>query len=316
MLHGYRVTAQGLERKALRARSDLDDDIVWLDMMNPSELERAWVQEAYGQPVQVLEALSEIEASSRYFRDAHGDHLRLYFLEIDADGGARNVDVGFTLHGKRLFSLHAREVNAISKLHAECELLSRPPVDPLSILTGIEELRIARLADTLEHLHAALESLSDTIFASDEAGRMERLLRDLGRIEDVDGKARIGMMENRRAMHAFGASHRGGTDQATIEAVGRDVDSLLSHCDYLLQKIEFLMDSALGMINIMHTRRLGIFTVLSVVLMPPTLIASIYGMNFRFMPELEWLFGYPMALVLMLAVALGPIVYLRHKGWL
>lgn len=314
MLHAYRLTAQQLDRRAVHAREELTEDVVWLDMVDPIEAERNWVQDAYGHSVHFLDALSEIEASARYFSDEHGDHVRLYFLELQ-DGIARNVDVGFTLDGKRLYSLHAREVTVLAKLHTDCDTLSRPPADPLSILTGIEELRIAFLADSLERLHADLETLSSTIFAGADR-HTGRLLNDLGRIEDINGKARLGMIENRRAFQGFGASRHNPLDSTTVANLTRDVDSLLSHCDYLLRKVEFLMDSALGMINLMHARRLTIFTVLSVVLMPPTLIASIYGMNFRHMPELDWVFGYPMALLVMLAVAVGPILYLRHKQWL
>jgi magnesium transporter len=314
MLHAYRLIAQKLDRRAVHSPSELTEDVVWLDMVDPSEAERGWIREAYGYPVHILGALSEIEASARYFSDQHGDHVRLYFLEIE-NGIARNIDVGFTLDSKRLYSLHAREVSVLTRLHSDCDTLSRPPVDPLSILTGIEELRIDFLADSLERLHADLEALSSTIFAGADR-HTGRLLRSLGRIEDTNGKARLGMLENRRAIQAFGANRQSLLDPATLANLTRDVDSLLSHCDYLLQKVEFLIDSALGMINLLHARRLTTFTVLSAVLMPPTLIASIYGMNFHHMPELDWVFGYPMALLVMLAVAVGPIVYLRHKGWL
>ena len=314
MLHAYRLIAEKLDRRAVRSRAELTEDIVWLDMVDPSEAERGWVQEAFGYPVDILDALSEIEASARYFSDQHGDHVRLYFLEIENEI-ARNIDVGFTLDSKRLYSLHAREVSVLTKLHSDCDTLSRPPIDPLSILTGIEELRIDFLADSLERLHADLEALSSTIFAGADR-HTGRLLRSLGRIEDTNGKARLGMLENRRAIQAFGANRQKLLDPATLANLTRDVDSLLSHCDYLLHKVEFLIDSALGMIDLLHARRLTTFTVLSAVLMPPTLIASIYGMNFRHMPELDWVFGYPMALLVMLAVAVGPIVYLRHKGWL
>jgi magnesium transporter len=314
MLYAYRLSPRGLDRHTVQARGDLTEDVLWLDMVDPDERERSWVQAAYGHAVHVLGALSDIEASARYFSDPRGDHVRLYFLEIE-NGIARNVDVGFTLESRRLYSLHAREVEVLTKLHNLGDTLTQPPADPVSILAGIEELRIDSLADSLERLHAELATLSSTIFAGTER-RMQRLLHSLGRIEDINGKARLGMIENRRAIQAFGSSRHNAVDPTTIANLTRDVDSLLSHCDYLLQKIEFLMDSALGMINLVHARRLTIFTVLSAVLMPPTLIASIYGMNFRHMPELDWLFGYPMALLLMLAVALGPMVYLRHRKWL
>ena len=102
----------------------------------------------------------------------------------------------------------------------------------------------------------------------------------------------------------------------TINEILRDVESLTTHSGFLADRAKFLMDAAMGIINISFNRRLNIFTVLSVILMPPTLIASIYGMNFRHMPELDWYYGYPLALLMMVGVALGPILYLKHKDWL
>jgi len=314
MLTAYRDTAQGPDRRAIRDRSELTGDVLWLDMANPSELERQWVQDAYGHAARFLDELSEIEASSRYFHDEHGDHLRLYFLQSDEEY-TRNIDVEFTLDGKRLYSLHAGDVTVLKTFHTQTAGLSRAPTDPVSILMGIDELRVAMLADTFERMHAELESLSRAIFSGAER-QMQALLQRLGRMEDANGKARLGMIENRRALNALTGSGRSGLDHALLSDLVRDVDSLMSHSEYLFQKVDFLMDSALGVIDIQHSRRLGVFTVLSVVLMPPTLIASIYGMNFRHMPELEWTLGYPMALLLMLAVAIGPVIYLRRKEWL
>ncbi|MCC6532755.1 MAG: magnesium transporter CorA [Burkholderiales bacterium] len=314
MLTAFTVSARGPDRRAVRDREDLTEDVLWLDMLNPSELERQWVLDAYGHRANFVDELIEIEASARYFHDAGGDHLRLYFLQAD-ERSARNIDVGFTLDGKRLYSLHAADVSALKTFHTQTEGLSRPPTDPISILLGIDALRVAVLADTFERMHGELESLSGAIFSGGERV-MEALLQRLGRIEDANGKARLGMIENRRALSAFGANGKHHLEADMLSEHLRDVDSLMSHSQYLFEKVDFLMDSALGMIDIQHSRRLSIFTVLSVVLMPPTLIASIYGMNFRHMPELDWLLGYPMALALMLAVAVGPIVYLRHKKWL
>ena len=145
---------------------------------------------------------------------------------------------------------------------------------------------------------------------------MTHALESLARIEDFNGKARLGFMENKRAYSNLSRNADIAVNAEAMNEVLRDVESLMNFSDFLAERTKFLMDAAIGMINIAHNRRLNVFTVLSVVLMPPTLIASIYGMNFRHMPELEWLWGYPMAIVLMIAVALGPILFLRHRGWL
>jgi magnesium transporter len=176
-------------------------------------------------------------------------------------------------------------------------------------------LNVGALADTYEKLQVELESLSHAIFRGDERF-ISRVLEGLARVEDTTGKARLGLLELQRA---FSALLRSASSKEHVEAINdilRDVESLMTHSNYLFERTKFLMDSALGTINLAHSKRLNVFTVLSVVLMPPTLIASIYGMNFRHMPELDWLWGYPLALAAMLAAAVGPILYLRHKDWL
>ena len=145
---------------------------------------------------------------------------------------------------------------------------------------------------------------------------MSRVLETLTRIEDINGKARLGLMENKRAYSNLSRDADVKADANTMNELLRDVESLMNFSDFLAERTQFLLDAAMGMINIAHNKRLNVFTVLSVVLMPPTLIASIYGMNFRHMPELGWTWGYPMAIAMMVFVAVVPIVFLRKKGWL
>jgi magnesium transporter len=314
MLTAHVLRGTVLERRVVRDRGDLTEDVRWLDLANPTELERQWIQEIYGQALLYMEDLGEIEASARFFRDTDGLHLQLYFLQID-NGNARNVNVGFIVNGGRLFTLHAADVTVLRTFHNHA--LNRPdlPDDALSIMMGIDAARVALLADTFERLHSELESLSAAIFSGEEK-HMPRVLETLARIEDMNGKARLGMVENRRGFSAFALAPEGAGMAEQCNELMRDVESLMTHSNYLFEKVKFLLDSALGMIDIQHSKRLGIFTVLSVVLMPPTLIASIYGMNFKHMPELDWLVGYPLALLLMLAVALGPIIWLKRRDWL
>jgi magnesium transporter len=174
---------------------------------------------------------------------------------------------------------------------------------------------VGALADTYEKLQADLESLSNAIFRGEE-DFFSRVLEGLARVEDITGKARLGLLELQLVLSALIRSTSSEEHGEEINEILRDVESLMTHSNYLFERTKFLMDSALGTINIAFSKRLNVFTVLSVVLMPPTLIASIYGMNFRHMPELDWPWGYPLALALMLAAAVGPILYLRRKAWL
>ena len=183
------------------------------------------------------------------------------------------------------------------------------------MLLGLVATRVGMMADVYENLQRDLDGVSGSIFRTNSVG-MTNALEALARIEDVNGKSRLGLMENKRAYSNLSRATDISVNAEAMSEVLRDVESLMNFSDFLADRTKFLMDAAMGMINIAHNKRLNVFTVLSVVLMPPTLIASIYGMNFRHMPELEWLWGYPMALVMMVVVAVGPILYLRHRGWL
>jgi len=314
MLTVYTRSDQTLVRKLVNLRADLPQEAVWIDLNDPTEQERQWVKEVYNQELQFIEELGEIEASSRYYRDETGLHINLYFLALE-NNHARNVNVAFTIHHKRLFTLRTDELPEIRTFftHA-CRNLDDYST-PASLLLGLVAARVGIMADMFEKLQTELDTVSGSIFRT-ESRALGSALEALARIEEINGKARLGFMENKRAYSNLSRNTDMAVDAEAMGEVLRDVESLMNFSDFLAERTQFLLDAAIGMINIAHNRRLNVFTVLSVVLMPPTLIASIYGMNFRHMPELDWLLGYPMALGLMVLVAVGPILFLRRRGWL
>ncbi len=314
MLTAYTRSGQTLAKKLVNLRTELPQDAVWLDLNDPTEQERNWVKEQYGQELQFIEELGEIEASSRYYRDDTGLHINLYFLALE-DGLARNVNVAFTISNNRLFTLRTDELPEIRTFFAHACKSIEDYSTPSSMLLGLVETRVGIMADVYEKLQRELDAVSGSIFRTESRG-MTTALEALARIEDINGKARLGFMENKRAYSNLSRNADIAVNAETLSEVLRDVESLMNFSDFLAERTKFLMDAAIGMINIAHNRRLNVFTVLSVVLMPPTLIASIYGMNFRHMPELDWLWGYPMALVLIVLVAVGPVLFLKHRKWL
>ena len=303
-----------LTRKLVNLRAELPADAVWIDLNDPSELERNWVKEQYAQELQFIEELSEIEASARYYRDDTGLHINLYFLSLE-NGHARNVNVAFTLNNGRLFTLRTDELPEIRTFYSHASKDTSDYPTPAALLLGLISTRLGLLADVFEKLQTDLDRASGSIFRT-ESRAHTTALETLARIEEINGKARLGLMENKRAYSNLSRNTDIKVDSETMNELLRDVESLMNFSDFLAERTQFLLEAAIGMINIAHNKRLNVFTVLSVVLMPPTLIASIYGMNFRHMPELTWSFGYPMAIALMIAVAVGPILILRHKGWL
>ena len=314
MLTVYTRSGQTLSKKLVNLRSELPQDAVWIDLNDPTEQERMWVKEQYGQELQFIEELGEIEASARYYRDETGLHVNLYFLALE-NGLARNVNVAFTINNNRLFTLRTDELPEIRTFSTHCSKNATEFPAPADLLLGLVATRVGMMADVYEKLQRDLDTVSTGIFRT-RSRELHLALESLARIEDINGKARLGFMENKRAYSNLSRNTDISVNAETLSEVLRDVESLMNFSDFLADRTKFLMDAAIGMINIAHNRRINVFTVLSVVLMPPTLIASIYGMNFEHMPELKWLWGYPMAIVLMIAVAVGPIMFLRHRGWL
>jgi len=193
------------------------------------------------------------------------------------------------------------------------------------ILIGLIETIVDRLADYIERIQAEVEGLSHSIFelrggAATRQRRFDVLLRAIGREGEISSKARESAYSLGRLLtflvHAANERNLGKPLQARIRTAARDVTSLIDHITFLSSKIIFLLDATLGMINIQQNDIIKIFSVAAVVFLPPTLLASIYGMNFHHMPELNWLFGYPLALVLMVLAAVLPYIYFKRKGWL
>ena len=173
-------------------------------------------------------------------------------------------------------------------------------------------------ADTLEGIYVELEKVSTKVLSGAMTDMLAgEVLGAIARHEDMNGRIRRNMMDTRRAVSFMMRSKMLNAEQfEEARQILRDIESLDSHTAFLFDKINFLMDATVGFININQNKIIKIFSVASVALLPPTLIASLYGMNFRFMPELEWSMGYPYALALMAASAIVPMIYFRRRGWL
>lgn len=314
MLTAYTVKNEVLAATLVTHPDQLVSEVRWLDLSNPTEQERQWVRQAYGQEVLFIEELGEIEASARYYRDELGLHLHLYFLKRD-NGASRNVDVAFTVNQGRLFTLHAEDVPELRAYYNHVQDHPELRDEAMCVLLGIVSVRLGAMADGYERLQVELEALSRTVFNGTDP-EMTRVLETLARIEDVHGKAHIGIINDQRVFSTLRRTREGEQWAESIDTILRDVESLTHHSHFLFDRTKFMMDTALGMINVGFSRRLNVFTVLSVVLMPPMLITSLYGMNFLYMPELDWVLGYPFALVLIVVSSLGPLLWLKNKGWL
>ncbi len=299
---------------------------IWVDLEDPTPEEKRWVTQYYGLSIPEDAIDDDIEESARFYEEDNGElHIRSDFLFADMES-AHQVRVAFIMnnvneqlrsHGV-LFSIHDDSVPAFRLLRMRARRMPGLLEDAKDVLLALFDGDAEYCADTLEGIYDELELASRKVLddhVSDEVAG--EVLATIARQEDMNGRIRRNVMDTRRAVSFLMRSRMLDAEQfEEARQIQRDLDSLDSHTTFLFDKINFLMDATVGFININQNKIIKLFSVASVALLPPTLIASVYGMNFRVMPELDWKLGYPFAIGLMIASALLPMWYFRHRGWL
>jgi magnesium transporter len=316
MLTAYVLRADGtLGSSVIENGSQLAPEALWLDLVKPSMVERQWIEQAYEQTLPTEESMAEIEASSRFFKDAHGLHLRSYFLQ-DSPNHPRNLNVAFVLSQGRVYTVREDDLVTFRMFRERTQRTPNLARDAVSVLLQLFEMKVDRLADLLEDLHAELEGLSMRVFRGKEQD-LEDLMTRLARAQDVNDKSRLSLRDKQRALSYLLRSGE-CPDQALplLREILADIDSLSAHSAFLFDKTGFLMNATVGLVSIEQNKTIKIFSLAAVVFLPPTLVASIYGMNFRAMPELAWTYGYPISLGVMVAAGALVYWYFKRKGWL
>ena len=304
-----------LRPQRIGAVEQLVSGAVWLDLEKPGPEEFRWIEEAYQQRLPDIDELTEIEASSRFFQDDAGLHVRAYFLH-EIPERPSNVTVGFVLNEGRLFTLRDEALITFQQYGRKLEIQREPAADAFGIMLGLFELKVDGLADLLEQLHIELENLNARVFHAGERD-FQDVLTLLATVQDSNDKTRLSLMDKERGLSFLLRSRSCPNEELPLlREILRDIRSLNEHSTFLFEKVQFLMDAITGRIGIEQNKIIKIFSIAAVVFLPPTLIASIYGMNFRFMPELSWPLGYPLAIILMVAAGIAPYWYFKRKDWL
>ena len=303
------------EIESLDALADVKP--VWVDLDAPTAEEKGWIAQHFGVTIPADAVDEDLEESARFYEEDNGElHIRSDFL-ID-DETPRNVRVAFILHRNILFSIHAEDLPVFRLLRLRARRIPALIENAKDVLLKLYDADAEYSADTLEGVYDTLEAVSGRVLrqhVNDETAA--EVLGAIAREEDLNGRIRRNVMDTRRALSFMMRSRMLNAEQfEEARQILRDIDSLDSHSTFLFDKINFLMNATVGFININQNKIIKIFSVASVGLLPPTLIASIYGMNFRAMPELNWSLGYPFALGLMVMSVAAPFLYFRRKGWL
>jgi magnesium transporter len=313
------------ELRAQEGKPKITEQTVWIDLLNPTSEEEDQVERSLNLDVPTREEQQEIEASSRLYQENGAHFMTATLLYLSDQYEAKTTAVTFILVGPRLVTVRYAEPRAFAIFASRCNRSETDLGSGAAVLVGLIETIIDRLADFIERIQSEVDQLSHSIFeikggVASRQHRFDVMLRSIGREGEVASRARESAHSLGRLLtflaHAANERKEGKPLQARIRTAARDVTSLTDHATFLSSKIIFLLDATLGMINIQQNDIIKIFSVAAVVFLPPTLIASIYGMNFHHMPELNWLFGYPFAIVLMVMFAVLPYVYFKRKGWL
>ncbi len=303
---------------------------VWIDLLAPTRDEVAALESALSLEVPTREEMQEIESSSRLYREEDSLFLTANFLYGIDEGDYGSTPITFVLAGGTLMTVRYATPKAFLTFAAR---VRRTPATLLSsadaVMLHLFEQVVDRLADILEKIGADMDRASQSAFriargqqktkANARDADLKAALIALGQVGEVTSRASETLLGLTRILTFVGAERDTAIrkeNKPLIKVLVRDVRSLVEHAGSLSAKANFLLDAVLGIINIDQNGIIKTFTVASVALMPPTLVASIYGMNFESMPELHLPFGYPMALGIMIGSAVLPIVYFKRKGWL
>ena len=300
---------------------------IWVDLESPTLEEKRWIKQYYGLSIPEDAMDEDIEESARFYEEDNGElHIRSDFLVAD-ESDPRTVRVAFILNQHNaelksrgvLFSIHDEDVPVFRLLRMRARRAPGLIEDAKEVLLKLFDADAEYSADTLEDIYVDLEKVSRRVLAGNMTDALAgEVLGAIARHEDLNGRIRRNMMDTRRALSFMMRSKMLNAEQfEEARQIHRDIDSLDSHTAFLFDKINFLMDATVGFININQNKIIKIFSVASVALLPPTLVASVYGMNLKF-PELEFLggFGYPYTVSVMVASALVPMWYFYKRGWL
>jgi magnesium transporter len=287
----------------------------WVDAQDTSDEERDRLERLLHTELPESEDVEEIESSARYFTDASGIHVHSLFLSQN-DGRLITTTVAFILQPARLITVREYELADFRLLRMRALRGQIEAHNPKDLLLTMFEQKVENLADYIEDVYQELEKVSHQVLEGPST-ELEDSIDNLAQLEDSNGKIRMCLMDTQRSISFLQRQLRDSpVVQEMIPEITRDIDTLLSHTNFMFDKINFLMDAAQGFINIEQNKIIKIFSIAAVVFLPPTLVASLYGMNFKHMPELEWFMGYPWAIGLMIAAGIAPYWYFKRKGWL
>ncbi|MCQ0986619.1 magnesium transporter CorA family protein [Jiella marina] len=345
MIETYAFDSKKIVQRAEDA-SDLAEDSIWIDLHSPSPEEVKAVERLCAIAIPTREEMSEIEVSSRLYSEPGADVMTASVVHGMHEGKPGFAPITFILTRGRLITVRYSEPRSfkifVAKLCRDPATIPPQHVDTPAdeviraagkrptaetLLVGLLETVVDRMADLLETISADLDRIGEDIFSSSARKKptgtadFKKLLQRIGAAGDLTSRVRESLATLDRLLPFLQLvldNRKGGMKdgRARVKVMARDIHSLNDFVSFLSNKTTFLLDTTVGMISIEQNAIIKIFSVAAVAFLPPTLIASVYGMNFQHIPELGWELGYPYALIVMIVSAVVPLAFFRYKNWL
>lgn len=290
------------------------NDVIWIDMLLPTITEIKAVENIFDMKFPTKQESEEIELSSRYREEKNKIEINSYFLVNDTSS-AYNETVSFILQGTLLISVRYKKLESFNIFLEKLMLLPREFKNGYSIFCKIIDIRIDEDADTIENLSKEITKIRKHVF-TDYSNDDQEILEKISLFEDLNMIIRENLTDKQRILSSLLKSQKFVDDKNELPIMLKDIKSLIDHTNFNFERLDYLQNIFIGILSIEQNKVMKIFTIVNVMFLPPTLIASIYGMNFDFIPELHWEYGYVFSITFMIIAAITPIVIFKKKGWI
>ena len=302
--------------EGIEALENNDDksSVIWIDMLLPTIEEIRAVENMFDMHFPTKQESEEIELSSRYWEENNRIEINSYFLINDAKS-AFNETVSFILQGSLLISVRYKKLQSFNTFTKKLLISPREFKTGYSIFCQIIDIRIDADADTIENLSKEITKIRKHVF-TDYSNDDEEILEKISTFEDLNMKIRENLTDKQRILNSLLKSQKFVDDKNELPIMLKDIKSLIEHTNFNFERLDYLQNIFIGILSIEQNKVIKIFTIVNVIFLPPTLIASIYGMNFDFMPELHWEYGYLISVVFMVIASITPILIFKKKGWI
>ena len=305
---------EGVESLESLESNDDKNNVIWIDMLLPNIEEIRAVENMFDMKFPTKQESEEIELSSRYWEENNRIEINSYFL-INDNNSAFNETVSFILQGNLLISVRYKKLQSFDTFTKKLLISPREFKTGYSIFCQIIDIRIDADADTIENLSKEITKIRKHVF-TDYSNDDEEILEKISTFEDLNMKIRENLTDKQRILNSLLKSQKFVDDKHELPIMLKDIKSLIDHTNFNFERLDYLQNIFIGILSIEQNKVIKIFTIVNVIFLPPTLIASIYGMNFDFMPELHWEYGYLISIGFMILAAITPVIIFKKKGWI